>query len=67
MLFIGDEGVTFLEELGRCIKAATQESLSHQLLLQRISVAIQRDNAAAVLGSLGEGKCWTWGWLVNFS
>ena len=55
---IGDEGRAFFMELGRRIKATTQEPQSHQYVLQRVSVAIQRGNAVAVLGSMGRGEDW---------
>ena len=44
-------GVQFLHELARRIAAVTNEPLSHQFLLQRLAVAVQRGNAAAVMGS----------------
>ena len=37
-------------QLGHCLKLETGEPHSLHFLLQRISVALQRDNAAAVLG-----------------
>ena len=55
---IGDEGRSFFKELGRRIKATTQEQQSHQYVLQRVSVAIQRGNAVAILGSMGRGEGW---------
>ena len=48
---VGPEAQLFLRELARRIAACNQEPLAHQYLLQRISVAIQRENAAAVLGT----------------
>ena len=47
----GPEARFFLKEMGRRLHMKTGEPLSHQYLLQRISVAIQRSNAAAVLGT----------------
>ena len=41
----------FFRELGRRIKDESGEPQAHQCLLQRISVAVQRGNAAAVLGT----------------
>ena len=47
----GKEAQAFLRELGRRIREETGEPLSFHYLQQRISVAIQRGNAAAVLGT----------------
>ena len=41
----------FLRELGRRIHQETGEARSTAFLLQRLSVAVQRGNAASVLGS----------------
>ena len=49
---LGPEARSFFQDLGRRLKVATQELLSHHYLMQRISVAVQRGNAAAILGSL---------------
>ena len=48
---IGPEAGHFFRDLGRQIVVATSEPLSHQYLLQRVSVAIQCGNAAAILGT----------------
>ena len=50
---IGSESLVFLKELGHRLHKATGDPQSFQFLLQRLSVAIQRGNAAAVLGSIG--------------
>ena len=42
----------FLKELGHCIKLSTGEARSAAFLLQRLLVAVQRGNAASVLGSI---------------
>ena len=47
----GKEAQAFLRELGRRIRVETGEPLSFHYLQQRISVAVQRGNAAAVLGT----------------
>ena len=39
-------------ELGSCLQAKTGEPQSHHHLKQRIAVAMQRGNAAAVLGTM---------------
>ena len=43
----------FFRELGRLVKRATNEANTYQYLVQRIAMAVQRGNAASVLGSLG--------------
>ena len=47
----GSEAQMFFRELGRRIKDESGEPQAHQYLLQRISVAVQRGNAAAVPGT----------------
>ena len=47
---IGPSSRSFLKELGRRVTAETGEARETSYLLQRLSVAIQRGNAAAVLG-----------------
>ena len=47
----GLEAASFFGELGRWIRAETGEPQSLQFLLQGIAVAVQRGNAAAVLGT----------------
>ena len=49
---IGDEAPVFLHDLGRRIAAVTAEPRSFQFLMQRLSVAVQRGNAACVLGTV---------------
>ena len=51
---LGPEAHSFLLELGRRIGEETGEALSTHQLLQRIAVAVQRGNAAAVLGTSAE-------------
>ena len=46
------EARLFCQELGRCITGATLDPLSHKHLVQQASIAVQRGNAAAVLGTL---------------
>ena len=50
---IGPKSMVFLRELGRRIRAVTDEPKSADYLLQRISVAVQRGNSIAVQGSTG--------------
>ena len=53
----GPEVHDFFCEPSHCIKEKSGEPLSHQYLLQRISVAIQWGNAAAVLGTSPPSVC----------
>ena len=53
---MGHEARCFLKELSHRIYLATEDSQAHQHLIQRLSVAVQRGNAAAVLGCIGVGK-----------
>ena len=48
---MGPEAGHFFRDLGRRIAAVTSEPLSHQYLLQQVAVAVQRGNAAAILGT----------------
>ena len=50
---LGPEALNFFWELGRRLRRMTGEPKSLQFLLQRLSVAVQRGHAAAVLGSVG--------------
>ena len=49
---LGEEASAFFSELGHRIAAVTFEPRSHQFLLQRLSVAVQRGNAACVIGTV---------------
>jgi len=46
------EGRLFINDLGRRMSAVTGDARESNFLFQRISVAVQRGNAASVLGSL---------------
>ena len=48
---IGPESESFLRDLAHKVMEATGEPSSHQYLLQRLSVAIQRGNSAAIQGT----------------
>jgi hypothetical protein len=48
----GVRGLSFINEVGRRVAAVTGDSRSTAFLKQRMSLAVQRGNAAAVLGSL---------------
>ena len=49
---LGDGAVEMFHELGRRITAVTGERRATEFLLQRLSVAIQRGNAASILGTV---------------
>ena len=49
----GPETFSFLRDLGCRLKQATGEAKSFSYLQQRLSVAVQRGNAAAVMGTMG--------------
>ena len=49
----GPKSLLFVRELGRCIARVTGEAKSTNYLVQRLSVAVQRGNSAAVLGTMG--------------
>ena len=50
---IGERSRKFLVELGRRIRRVSGEVNSTAFLLQRLSIAVQRGNAASVLGTIG--------------
>jgi len=45
-----------VEEIGRRIAEVSGEKRAKSFLLQRLSIAVQRGNVAAVLGTLPPGK-----------
>ena len=49
---IGPEASSLLKEIARRISLACGEERAHVFLLQRVAVAVQRENAASVLGSM---------------
>ena len=49
---VGPESMSFLRNLGKCLRSVTGEPSSFAYLLQRLSSAIQVGNAASMLGSL---------------
>ena len=55
---IGPTTRVFLRELGQRLGQVTGEARSYNYLLQCLSVAIQRGNAASVLGSVGHLQTW---------
>ena len=57
---LGEAAEEFVGELGRRLCKTTGEPCSHEYLLQRISIAMQRGNAAAVLGTMGKPQLDSW-------
>ena len=53
---MGHEARCFLKELSHRIYLATEDSHTHQHLIQHLSVAVRRENAAAVHGCICVGK-----------
>jgi hypothetical protein len=52
------DGLRFLREVGVRVAAVTGDKRASNFLLQRMSIAIQRGNVSAVLGSLPRGAKW---------
>ena len=48
---VGDEATAFFQDVGRRIIAMTREPRTMTFLWQRLSVAVQRGNAACILGT----------------
>ena len=63
----GSEAATFFRDIGRRIAVAAGEPRSTQFLFQRLSIAIQRGNAASVVGTASSDRCLTTGGLGPFS
>jgi hypothetical protein len=53
---MGPDTRTFLNLLGKYVFASSGEKKSMEYLLQRISIAIQRGNAACIFGTFGDFK-----------
>ena len=49
---VGPLSLIFVKELGHRLSATTGDTKSYSYLLQRLSVAVQRDNAASIIGTL---------------
>ena len=49
------DGLSFVKEIGRRLSVVSGEPRSTSFLLQRMSIAVQRGNVAAVLGTLPAG------------
>ena len=48
----GTLGLTFINELGKRISAVNEDPRATSFLKQRLALAVQRENAAAVFGTL---------------
>ena len=48
---MGSEARSFFREVARRMEECTGDHRSHQFLLQRVAVAVQRGNAASILGT----------------
>ena len=57
---LGEAAEEFVGKLGRRLCKTTGEPRSHEYLLQRSSIAMQRGNAAAVLGTMGRPQPDSW-------
>ena len=53
---LGEVATAFLQDLGGRIAATTKEHRSFGFLMQRVSVVIQRGNAACVLGTTSDNN-----------
>ena len=49
---LGTQSLTFMKELGRKLRYQTREEKVATYLIQRLSMAVQRGNAASILGGL---------------
>ena len=52
----GTEGLSFIKTIGQKIQRLTGNKRSTFFLFQSISIAVQRGNAASILGTLKPGK-----------
>jgi len=54
---LGEEAATFFQDIGRRIAVVAGQPRSTQFLFQRLSIAIQRGNAASVVGTASSDGC----------
>ena len=57
---LGEAAEELVGELGQRLCKTAGEPRSHEYLLQRISIAVQRENAAAVLDTMGRAQLDSW-------
>ena len=60
---LGQTALSLVWDIGQCLHQATGEERSKEYLLQRVPIAVQRGNAAAVLGTVGRWEDPFRGWL----
>ena len=58
---LGQAALSLVWDIGQHLRKATGEERSKEHLLQRITIAVQRGDAAAVLGTLGRREDPFWG------
>jgi hypothetical protein len=56
---LGSGAVEFFNDLGRRMRTVTQDTRAGMFLMQRLSVAIQRGNAACILGTVADDDFYT--------
>ncbi|OXA62831.1 Neuropeptide capa receptor [Folsomia candida] len=61
------EGLYLIEAIGERIASTTGEGRAKSFLIQRVSVAIQRGNVSAILGTLPQGRNWRKCSIYKFS
>ena len=49
---LGEDAHSFFWDLAKSLEAVNEDRRSYQFLLQQVAVAVQRGNAASVLGSI---------------
>ena len=54
----GPQGLKLVKEIGKKIRELTYEKRSTYFLIQRIQIAIQRGNAACILGTVPSSESW---------
>ena len=52
---MGSDAIKFIKEIGRRIRERGGDARAGCFLAQRLSIAIQRGNAASVMGTFGPG------------
>ena len=58
---LGQAALSLVWDIGQRLRQTTWEERSKEYLLQRIAIAVQRGNAAAVPGTLGRREDPVWG------
>jgi hypothetical protein len=59
----GEDSWDFIQQLGRRLRTVTRDTRSASYLLHRLSVAVQRGNAACILGTIADNE----GQMDNFA